>query len=496
MEENLHKDKLGDFVRSSLNDHEELPPSDMWERVESAMAEEGQKPAFWFWTPRIQRIAAALLVFALVTTVVAEYWYYEGKLKSLQTGNVEAPNKTEEQPVRIKTPANGTETEIENKGVNKSENKSESPEEVHSQEIVNSKAVPTHAIPQQENAPIKKEPKEIMTAEDRKPATEKAAASSAGTGHVSEMPVTGPENASLLVQPLIALENLPSSPQAIPSAPGKQPVFAPVKAAVAAKPMIEPVKNSSGWYLGLQGGTAFHVGKAKTPISRPGRPAFANQQQSAQNTLVWLRAGKRMNGFLFESGIGYQNMRREVSISPRFRFGEGLQIGSPMDRRRLYQCELNTYGGTAEVDLSMERSSSAPQPSDDEPVKLKINVKERLEWLRVPLLIGGYLERNQWQGSIKAGVVANFMLKNEVGITSSVSQSALFQPVTNALRFKPKSFVWGYYMATNVGYRLNRNFSLSLEHALMVDLPGKDQYRRSLPKHYLMGLNLGATYYF
>ncbi|MDO8971896.1 MAG: hypothetical protein Q7U74_14475, partial [Saprospiraceae bacterium] len=84
MEENIHDDKLDDYVRQSFEDYEESPPADMWGRVAADLepAAEAPVPLVAYRRYAWQAIAAAVILM-LLSTLVCEHLYYEEKLRVL-----------------------------------------------------------------------------------------------------------------------------------------------------------------------------------------------------------------------------------------------------------------------------------------------------------------------------------------------------------------------------------------------------------------------------
>ncbi|HMX38878.1 MAG TPA: hypothetical protein PKD78_01080 [Saprospiraceae bacterium] len=266
---------------------------------------------------------------------------------------------------------------------------------------------------------------------------------------------------------------------------------------------VQVHKGLSGWYVGAQAMWLSAQERSRSVAIRPnGRPVFASRQESADQSAWWgLRAGKKIGSrWSIETGIGYQRSERKASHQPRFRFADGLLGGGP-GGPRAFSYEVPTYGGTAEVTLRMETTTPSSPPTPDEAVPLKISTTERSEVLRVPLLAAYRLGGKRWQAHLKAGVLVNVTLKQELDLAARVSQSSRFRPVDGqdgyTLQLKRAGNLgWGYALAAGTEYRLNRRWSVVAEPMLVGDFVRKDGAGQTLPQHTAWGLNAGVQMYF
>ncbi|MDX1910240.1 MAG: hypothetical protein SFV22_02080 [Saprospiraceae bacterium] len=486
MENNLHEDKLDDYVRKSFDGYEEDPAPDMWERVERDLSDERDRPVYWRWWRQYRwQAVAAGVIFLLLSTLICEHLYYQEKLRALTqappeinpsnnlpTGTTTVPS-TVNPPSRFSTlppapyPAAGRET----------------------------KTIPAAGIP----------PVASLTTQPVAAAPHDAAAVTS----VSALPVasatadTTIRTLSVPADRVAAAEKWPETciwlhpePIALPEKTPRQPV----SFAVLPTPPVRPVNEPGGWYAGIAVQPMFTVEKGRMPVGRPGRPAFRSEKKGADyTTLGWLTAGKKIGGHLaIESGLGYQQNVRTATHTPQLRFGDGMAGGS---MQRSFQYDLNTYGGTAEVSLRMEQSNPGAPPADDEALRLEIETRHRTAILRVPLLLAGEWGSGAWRTRIKAGVLANYFLENELEISAGNSNHPRLRFVdgqdayTVQLAAKGKLF-WGYRASAGVEYRLRRSLGISLDLCTLGDFARKDAAGRTLPRHHAAGLNAGVNYYF
>ncbi len=496
MEENIHDDKLDDYVRKSFEDYEEDPSTDMWSRVEGELppVSDDRRPVLWLPRYGWQAVAAAIIV-VLFSTLICGRLYYEEKLRVLseKTAPGQETSSTNWVPELLQTNANPLNPSTQQPASNVLD-KNNTQRSTHS-----SISAPAVLSKEPEKQPvIALSPKVLLEKQDVvKPREPMPQAQS--SNFVDNSSTANLEQA---VTPAIQPSNIPDIPLDLISIPISNPFMERSMARLTSltERIIVPVQKPNHWYLGIQTSLLFAHEKTHTPTGRPGRPAFKSKQEGAGfSSIYWLKAGKKGDGpWFLESGLGYQKTTRAASHTPRFRFGDGIHQGQNGNRRG-FNYDLNTYGGTAEVSLRMEQTTGGP-PSDDEPVGLKINTTERTELLRIPVLAGYRFGKGRWQGQTKAGFVGNFMLKNELDISALVSQNARFQPVMGTdgytLQLNPKKFFLGYWLSAGMEFKLNQQLSFVAESALLGDFARKDNTRRRLPERYLLGLNVGANYYF
>ena len=150
----------------------------------------------------------------------------------------------------------------------------------------------------------------------------------------------------------------------------------------------------------------------------------------------------------------------------------------------------------------MEQTNpTVPPPADNEQVPLKITTTERAELLRVPLLAAYQLGKGRLRGQLKAGLVGNFFLKNELDISAQVSQNARLRPLEGRSGYsvslgQPKKFALGYWLSAGAEFKLSRHLSLVAEPSFAGDFARKDASGQRLPERLAWGLNVGAQYCF
>lgn len=501
MEKDIHKDHLDDYVRKSFGEYEESPSSGMWERIESALPPGDQEkiPTGYWRVLRFRwRMAAAILL--LISGLVAEYLYYEHKLRTLSTQTVQdQPSNVTKKQERVENstsesamiPGDSSHSgkTIGNAG-NPVDDRQESTALQHSKKdlasltLIAPKPSGTEPATSFQNGPV------AVVATDILPETIAAAVL---PNPVPETAV--PISAETATKPFVPIAAFEPVLQPFP------PVVAPTPTIASdIQAIIRPVKGASGWYAGLHATPRLTFDYSRMPGRiQGGRPSFVSRQKPAVFvTDYWLRLGKTIHPHLsLESGIGYTALTRSSAHTPRFRFGDGIYGGGQLRR---FNYDLSTYGGAAEVTLAMERVDNDPI-SDDEPLSVQIATSERVQLLRVPLLAAVRFGPGRLKGIVKGGMVAHFFLKNELEIEARASQNSRFQPLQGGGAYtvqleKNRRFFPGYWLSGGIEFRLSRHIGLAAESSFSGDFARTNPNGRPLPGQYSLGVNVGANYYF
>lgn len=489
MEDNLHGDKLDDYVRKSFKEYEETPSPDMWSRVEGAIEDPVPKPVFWAVLLRMGwQLLAAGIILILSATLVCERVSHEAQIRALT------------QPVY--SPDRGVPTIEPNAETNASKLSGAQPDLHHDTDQHYTQDAERQSI----NSVVPAKPSLVLTTNSE-------------TAWDTGQKINVSESSVLKEPSKTAVINAPLTDQmadvTLPSSVEINPIIVPIKGfeepklrvpdlnakIIGSSQMIHPSKTPTGWYAGIETSLMSRLGRSQTLPSRPGRPAFSSETTgSAYVNVNWIKVGKQWNnGWHLESGLGYQQWSSAAVHYPRFRFGDGTQVGNPLGNRRNFTYDLNTESGTAEVSLRMEQAQPG-NPPDDEPVSLRIETMESSQWLRIPVLVGYQWGAHRWHGFANAGLLANVVFGQRLNIAATVSENARFKPVEGqdgySVMLNKRKFVPGYWLGTGVGYNICKSLRFQAEICFSGDLPRNDVHRRRLPERYMAGLNLGLGYYF
>lgn len=510
MENKIHDDQLDDYVRKSFEDYEETPSGGMWDRIAGDLQPEVvATPRLSFLRYRWQTAAAAAIIL-LVSGLVCEHFCYEQKIRDLAAGN------SDKQDLQVEKPPTGSSRDVEKNALHNSQQQIGSSVFAEKTPKQTTAATPTNGNIQ---TPINSQGETLSHwliqnefSQNSNPAAQTLKKTSIQNQVLSEnlnnMPASPQQKLGAEehgVENPVAAETLASFTKPADFEPLASQTFVP-KTESRAQPVlrrlhIEPLKKPSGWYVGLQSTPHFILDKAPNPVRRPGgRRVFVSRQEKPEISADWwLKVGKKLSPRLsLESGVGFRKISHTATHTPHFRFGEGMMGGGP--HRRDFTYDLNTYGGSAAVNLRMEQVDNTSVP-DTEPISLRIKTSERAQLLRIPLLMAYRLGNGRLHSTIKAGLTGNFFLKNELDISARVSQSSRFQPVqgsdshTVQLENQGKFFM-GYWLSAGAEFKLSRHVRLIAEPSFSGDFPRNGASGRRLPEHFSLGLNVGANYYF
>lgn len=478
MEENLHEDKLDDYVRKSFEEYEETPSSDMWDRVAADLEETPERVPLWLVFRRLGwQLLAAGVILVLTSTLVCEHLYYKAQIQELTQQSQKSVDSRSSSNANVPSyyPVQQN-SEITQKPGFSNRNSPQTASKIKSTFPEPTSAVERLGQQQFSNTPLV-------------PSTQTSLADALVQDVQQESILEHPamvscQNIPVLLTPLTHVDPILPVLEQYPFVPNS---------------IISPAKDQTGWYAGVASSILYRMEKNRIIPSRPGRPAFSSEATGSQMTSIhWVKVGKQWaNHWSLESGLGYQESNRSAVHRPTFRFGDGTHSG--MGPRRNFNYDLNTSNGTAEVSLRMEQTQPG-NPSDDEPVSLRIETTESTQWVRIPLLLGYQWGERRLKGFVQTGLLANVVVRNQFIIAARVSENARFKPVDGqdgyTINLSQKRFVPGYWLGAGIGYQLGQHFQIQAEACISGDFPRNDLYRRRLPERYLAGVNLGLSYYF
>ena len=497
MENKINDDRLDDFVQKSFEDYEEDPSPGMWGRIEHDLPPAAPAIPSVSLLKRLRwQIAAATAILLLLSGLVYEHFYYEMKINALAARDVEKQefaNEAQEGGYVFSEKSGAKEAGTANVDRPDIDPANSTPGEIE----VLSKANPDLIKENKDERlidfdnPVNPARSQVQPEPDR---------SIHSPVDIGQKPVNDPKQ-----NEAIKFDETATKRAQLTDFESFVLLIAPLKTDHATdlafvNAPVRPVREPSGWYVGLQATPHFTIDHSQTPVRRPGgRPVFISRQEGPTfSTDWWLKFGKRINThFAFESGVGVLEIARTTTHMPRFRFADGIGNNG---YRRNFSYDLNTYGGSASVSLRMEQVDTSPV-QDDEAISLVIKTSENVQLLRVPVLAVYRLGTGRWQGCLKAGLTGNFFLKNQLDISARLSQNSRFQPVQGNGSYSVQlenqgKFFLGYWFAAGAEFRLSRHFGLIAEPSFSGDFARKDALGRQLPGQYSAGLNMGLNYHF
>lgn len=493
MEKQEHKDDLEGFVRASFEAHEEMPSNDMWQRIEPELLSENLNIRNSILRKFRWQMLAASIIFLLFSGIICEYVYYNRKIVALlstQPGLELVQNTENSASV---SPSSDKVTKENGKANITAKNSSTKHNRV---------AIPT--VKQQNNALVRSEFSQKQSIDYLLPVKKNlpnASENQYNDNRLNPIDLIPVQTDGKTEPAVAALDYIDRLPLRTSSFSNKQPVIY-----FSNRPGLSPVKvfnPNKGWYVSLALTPGFTTQKAHM-MSRTGvpgmRPVFASS--ATVNTLtndIWLKTGTRFaNGWGIETGLGYRRSETEATHLARFRFSERKLPSSAIDPGNYdFNYDLDAYGGSAAVSLRVAQTDNTITVQDNEVLGLEINSRQKVEMIRLPVLLTKQWGTNKLRFNAKIGMVANYIFSNEITIDKFESLTGIFRNATRAQaiisRQQPNKFRLGTIAAAGLSYQLNSNWSFLLEPTFARDFAQVDGNKNRLPTQVTKGLTLGAT---
>lgn len=499
MEKNIHDDRLDDYIKKSFDDYEENPSPDMWDRVEGGMpAAKVKPPVRYFFSAYRWQLAAATVILLLISRLVCVQFYYEDKLRTISEQQLKAlPTDGGNAPEPLSIIETTTSKPAEPTGLPGEMTHNYSAESSHIAADIEAKRSnkvahkPANASNNTRNNRIPL----VAASPGKKMQTQ--------VSPITEQPV--PNNIASLEPATPALVRVPKIAE-FQTLTFKTPLLSFDRTAQPSMVdvPIKKFKSASGWYAGISITPHLIVEKTVTPHRTMPNPRrlFANKQERPQvSANVAVRLGKKISSrFALESGLGFQSLTRKATHLARFEYRDGHTIQNPGGQdSRSFDYDLNTYGGSASVSLRTELSGS-DIPGADEQVRALITSKESIQLLQIPFLGVGRFGHGRTQAVIKAGLVGNYFVKNQIALSAFAFENhklRLRHSDGFSVEYKrPQHFILGYQLAAGLEFRLNKNLNLAVVPTFTGDFKRNDPQLGKLPGHSSFGVSMGANWWF
>lgn len=516
MERKDTQDPLEDYFRRTLDDHEAAPPADLWGRIEADLPPPAASPRSWWAVHRFAFVAGAIATLLLLALLDAA-----GRLYRQRATERTDVAQTPEQPATLteKLAAPLPPVPLPRSGVQqpaaKALNHGSSPVNAGTYDrqqhalpaeypaASRSKATPISPLPWHEHAavlppvhalqeapaPAEKARNQAAPPAPQRPFSE----ASADVLLAEEAPLTGALAAS--GEPALPVRAIPSFVAMVDVRPALGTLLAPAP--------IRPARLPSGWSIGLYA-SCIQAPSATAPVAQSRfaqRVLFVSIPQPARP--AWeggLRVRKRIGlRWGLEAGLSYSEHVRNTAYISRFRFGDGRPTpGGGHAPRREYAHYLNTPGGTATVDFRMEPAKDSDPVPQGEIIRVRATFTEHTSLLRIPILASCSVGSGHLLGMARVGIVADIFLKNDLQITSFISENARVRLATGmrpSVQWTPaRDMSFGYWLSAGVTYRLNRHIALSAEPVLTGRFSHRDAQGQPLPTPAAFGGQVGVWY--
>lgn len=518
MDENIHKDKLDEFVNHSFENYSEDPPTSLWDSIETELNTPIQKVsnAYRF---QVWKYAAVILILLLSAGIITQHMFYKEKLNSIiQHNNLNKLNISKNRNIKSNNYNEATaETQIK-KSISDNNSKIEKTNLVNNKELNykwnKSKLSDSNANELSELTRNKKTGSSIkrITNNDQEFNNDKNRnidnnLISQEELHKKDENISLSENGVIpntIAENVIAkqLDNFEFLPTNISILDSKELPFQSA--------FFNNTKSFySDWYFSLLVSPNLTF-ESKVDYGSPD-PKFekhivANQQEgSVYSNDLNFRAGKFFNPHWgLETGVCYSNLSRNASHKPDFRFKDRKHEGPggpPDDDHNFdFTYELNTYGGSTSINLRVASTDSSFKFKDDSLLNFKITTKEIVKTLKIPF-VGVYkMNYGRFGFLFKAGLIGNILLSNDLQITNlETNTNKLIDKDMDHPKPPVKSSTqidFGYLFSIGVMYHINKHISIVAEPYYTGNFPMSSSDGRPLPNYYSVGINTGLNYSF
>ncbi|MEY3368356.1 MAG: hypothetical protein RI973_1511 [Bacteroidota bacterium] len=517
MENNLPNDALEEFLKKSFEDYQESPSDDLWSNIESSLpASAGNKPVSFrrYW------LAAAASV--LIGIVAAQHFYYNQKIKELSA----AVGQSRQEEAR----------QAENSATTQLELPQAPGEQPAAAAEMPSSPQPRKAGPFQS----------ALTSTKPALQSNKRLVPPVMNGGTANLGPAGNLAAGVPSYPMLTNEKNPVSPASAaegqtgalnstteaPEALAGTTVAAPAKVrnldlrllpetAISAPALssemtleIHPLRSSL-FSLGIHQQTMAVRETLKRFYperipNRPGRPErFVNTNMAATGLALvrGVTASCELTDKLsIVSGLDYRQTSLSSVHQPSFKFKERIKWhggGGPQgdeDHEHDFTYNLNTSAGLVEVDLRVAEADTTLPVSEDDVVAFEVETRNTMRHLSLPLVLKYQIGSGRLRGYAKAGAVVNWLLKDQIEITSlstanenfNISMKRPSLDKTQGLR----TVTANYFLSAGVEYALSSSLSCYLEPVAMGNLGSQHSADFIKSSSMMAGLNAGIEYRF
>lgn len=499
MENNHIHDPLEDYFRRTLDNHEAAPPAGLWERVAAELPPSAAPPRSWWAVHRFAFVAGAITMLLLLALLDAT-----GHLHRQRTKTLEGVAQTPAPPgIFAEKPAAPLQASPFNPDAQQPPAVAALPHPAYRSGPVLPKAEPTSALHGHgfaaADAPVHVPLETDSVAEYAPNPTELSAAQPTDFDRPADVRASEQASATgtLAGSGASELSALPVLPHAVDAR--LRPADVPLPAQVPTR----PARLLSDWSVGLYV-SSLQVPSASTSVAQsrfPQRMLFVSVPQPTRP--AWeggLRIRKRIGSrWGLEAGLSYSEQARSTAYISRFRFGDGRPTpGGGHSPRREYAHYLNTPGGTATVDFRMEPADASDPIPQGEIIRVRATFTERTSLLRLPILASYSIGSGRLFGITRAGVVADIFLRNDLQLSSFISENARVRLATGmrpAVEWTPaRNVSFGYWLSAGAVYRLNRHMALSAEPVLTGRFSHRDARGQPLPTPAAFGGQVGVWY--
>lgn len=506
MEENLHNDKLEEFLKRSLDGHSEDPPGDLWSKIAANL-----EPPVTVPTPAptalkvrfLQHWWAVAAAAAVVSGLfIGQHFYFSNKIEQLskeleqnntQLEQLEQRKLTDTNPVEINAPAEATEpasaNQINRQSSSAGQGSVAGTKKGASANVANQLMKVNEPFSEDGNGQqhIEQQTKANELVQLQATKLEAQAPAEAVQDRVSDHA----DLQKMWLKRLAPLEQAASTNHT-----------------VAAVPPIDPLKNSGKFKVGVNAMPMVSRGNIKA-VKHDGQMQFPRKSfdQKVNTTAQAWMAGMAVEAAMTPrlsvgTGINYQTVDYEATHELSLRFDDRRHNpGHPgNEREHDFQYYLNTAAGSVEIEVRADSDDPAQSIPDNEMIAAEVSTSQRLSYLSIPFYANYSLGKGRLRALAKGGIMLNFLQDNEftVGTIKSLNNRFDFRQKEQQ-RGRPndlQSVTVDYIAGVGLEYRMNQTMSLRLEPTVIGSLTSLHNNPRIESSEISAGLNVGMTYSF
>lgn len=519
MSDDLHKDKLEDFLKKAFEEYSDQPAGDLWDRIEQDLPPEPKRrrAAWLFWT-----LGSLLLI---VAGFVLQHFYFKKQIKQVETEIRQSQALIDDLEAQLRR------------------SKAYTPESVSPAESMKESAAPTTEPNQFLPANIpphrkEQEPEAVENERNMKTTAEKSSELVDGNATSKD---TSTAAEKIVDHYIDSMEN--SQEQAAEVEPSKveiPAIIVPEREAFAGETndtltesqetlnpenetveiVAEALPNQDFPAMPLAAATqkkGFIIGanvmpswtwqsvkpeNNNLPPPPPGRPRI---DDGLQNPAEGYAFGI-MAGYAFDkqwsvwSGLQWQNQTLHATHKPRLphRIGKCPEPGGSIARNCEFEYDLFTSGGEAQISLRVEQVDTMRPIPRDELVNLELKTTHRSTYFSVPFLAKYTFGTGRWHGNLRTGFIANFLTDTKLTVDQIESLNVNFRP---NLRKPPsgkiettKKTSFDLVLGAGLEYEWGDRFFVSLEPTFSAQLTDRNASRMFKTSGYALGLSAGIFY--
>jgi hypothetical protein len=533
MKDDLHNDRLEEFLRKSLEGHSEDPPADLWSKIAGNLelpVADLPSAAPTQLTPRLRvlrqwwSVAAAAAV--MTGLLIGQHFYFSGKIEHLnkaleqnatQLKELEQKRLVEQQQQTTLQMEEAIESQAAAQNLTTAE--SEVPSNVLQGKTQHDQPAKQKRVIRSSANQNPKQKKQVNNTEGNAPPTSIANAQNEekNAGNPVENTAQANETKQMEEKPAAApMEAAVVAKQPdMPRTWGRKlmPLQMPELPAPTAKSIIPAIaQQDSRYFIGLQmmpmiTNQKVDNIKAKEPGPQPPFPPKRDNSFTAENEKSiksWMTGvaleTKLTPKLRLGTGLNYRVLDIETTHEICLKYSDGKPVHGNHDERE-YEYELNTATGSVQMLVSAAATGSPSSLSDTTKVEAKIKTSEHLTFASLPLYANYSIGNGRLRVLAKAGLIFNFLLDSDFSLDRiERPQDSKFQFDRRGSRHGSandlQTLTASYMASLGLEYQLSKSLSLRAEPTVMGSLTSLHNNPFIESSEFSAGLNVGVMYSF